>query len=205
MGITSRLCNPTPWQVSFDWEPGRPITIPPDGFAELTHEQLLDFRPGQPGSEEVRKQTDFLGIFLFDSDRSYDQQALTAVQKSAKVKKDEHRTRMQNLRNMRTAAGMRPDEETMTELEALSGLSGIREQAEALEKRAKVYAKAVANEEVRKKEEIDFTRFCLATNPPQEFASPTALDIFLKENPDVAKRHNALVKAMQQGDTVGQT
>lgn len=198
MGITSRLCNPTPFPVKFQWEPGRPIIIDPDGFAELTHEQLLDFRPGQPGSEEVRKQTDFLGIFLFDSDRSYDVQALEACRLASKVKNEEYKLRMQNLRNMRTAAGMRPDEDTMTELERQSGLYRLREESAALKARVEIFGEAVANEETRSKEAIDFTRTCLATNPPREFASPTALKVFLSENPDVAERHFALVTAMQE-------
>lgn len=201
MGITSRLCNPTSWTIKFPWEPGRPIIVDPDGFKELTHEQLLDFRPGQPGSEEIRKQTDFLGLFLLDSDRSYDVQALAACKRSAEIKEEEYKTRMQNLRNMRTAAGMRPDDDTMTELERMSGLNKIRAEAEALRNRAKIFAEAVLSEESRSKEAIDYTRVCLATNPPREFASPTALTIFLSENPDVAERHAALVSAMESAES----
>ena len=200
MGITSRLCNPTPWEVTLPWEPGRELVIPPDGFVELTHEQLLDFRPAQPGSDEVKKQTEFFGIFLFDSDISYDQQALDAVTRCADILEKEHQSRMLNVRNMRVAGGMTPDEDTMNDLERQMGLDGFRKKAVSLRERAKVYASAVEDADVRKKETIDFTRTCLATNPPQEFASPTALTIFLSENPEIAEKHNALVSAMEGSD-----
>jgi hypothetical protein len=86
----------------------------------------------------------------------------------------------------------------MDELERQSGLYRLREESEALKARVKLFQEAVDNEDTRKKETIDFTRTCLATNPPREFASPTALKVFLSENPEVAERHNSLVAAMQE-------
>lgn len=198
MNLSSKLCNPTPWQVRFEWEPGRPIIIEPDGYATLDHDQLLDFRPGNPGSQEIKQKTDFLGIFLLDMDRSYDVQALEVLRTCYDLKKNEHRQRMQNLRDMRTASGMKPDEATMESLERQSGLIKFREECAVLEKRIKFFEDAVSNQEVKKREEIDFKTTCLATNPPRQFPSETSLKAFLQENLEIAEKHYALVEAMTQ-------
>lgn len=200
MGITSRLCNPTPDPVGIEWEPGVTITIPSDGYVDLTHDQLKDFSPGNPGSASIKNTyLDFNGIFLLDPDLSYDKQAYDSISLAVKIQEEEYRTRIQNLRNSRTAAGMKPDDEAMSELEKMSGLNLLRVRVEKLKKRYKILEKTMGKDSATKQaKKIDFSRTCLATNPPREFASPTALSMFLEEHPEIKQKHETLIKAMKE-------
>lgn len=199
MAFTNKLVNPTPFDVKIGWEPGRPIRVKADGFKELSHEQMPDFRVDAPGYAEFRGQLDFHGVFLLDADLGYDEQALAALKRSFQLKSEEYKNRMQNMRSLRAAAGMKPDQETMDELERTSGLVGVRKQVDELKERISYLEGVVSTQAPSEKKKLDLSITCLATTPPREFASPSALKMFLASNPDLAAKHNTLVEAMLEG------
>ena len=90
MAFASKLCNPTPWRVDLTWDRGVIIVVEPFGSTELTMQQTDDFRPGKPGSAEVRQTLDYYGVFLLDTDRTYDQQAFEALQRCHNARKQQY-------------------------------------------------------------------------------------------------------------------
>ena len=88
MPVVANLINPTPFDVKINHEKGVYINVPADGETTLSMQQLDDYRPGKPGSEVTKKILDFEGVFLQDTDLSYDFQALTALRAAVRERKD---------------------------------------------------------------------------------------------------------------------
>jgi hypothetical protein len=200
MAVVARLVNPTPFDVKIPYERGVYIRIPSDGDVELSMQQLDDFRPGKPGSEAARHLLDFEGVFLQDTDLSYDLQALRALQTAVRERKDRIKTFMDRTRNSRIAGGATVDDATMEDLIQNSGYGRMIKDVEKLEKRIESL-QAVVNADTSKgsvRQNLDPERTCFVINPPRQFPSKTALAMFLTEHPDIAAAHEALTNPVTE-------
>lgn len=208
MAYVNKLINPTPWKVEIPYDRSTYITVEPDGeFEFLNSDQQKDFEPGQPGAEEVRHLLDHHGLFLLNPDLSYDLQALRALQASYKAKKANYEEFVQTIRQRAMAAGQTIDTSTLEEsiqssgygdrVNGRTGMPGLRGQLEALDKRINFLKKAVESDPTRGhiRDKFDPDRTCFVTNPPRQFSSPTALAMFLEENPAIREKHEQFVKA----------
>jgi hypothetical protein len=195
MAVVARLVNPTPFDVKIPYERGIYINIPSDGDVELSMQQLDDFRPGKPGSEAARKLLDFEGVFLQDTDLSYDLQALTALQIAVRERKDRIKTFIDRTRNSRIAGGATVDDATMDDLVENAGYGRMRNAVLKLESRIETLNKVVSSDERRGavQQTLDPKRTIFCINPPRQFPSVTAMEMYLTEHPDVAAQHEALI------------
>jgi hypothetical protein len=195
MAVVARLVNPTPFDVKIPYERGVYINIPSDGDVELSMQQLDDFRPGKPGSEAARKLLDFEGVFLQDTDLSYDLQALRALQTAVTERKDRIKTFTERTRNSRIAGGATVDDATMEDLIQNSGYGRMINDVAKLESRIKTLQVVVSADTSKGsvRQNLDPERTCFVINPPRQFPSKTALAMFLTEHPDIAAQHEALV------------
>ena len=202
MSLTNKLVNPTPFNVKIPYEKGIDLKIPSDGEIELTIEQMDDYRPGKPGSEEVRKMLNYHGLFLMDGDRSYDSQALQAIKASYTEKTRVVNDFKERLQTNRTTSNRSIDDQTLTEItnKAGYGVGGIGDQVKSLKKRIDMLEKIVAADKSqgKVKDTLDPERTCFITKPPRQFPSKIALAMFLEENPDIKKEHEEFVKAGQE-------
>lgn len=202
MGLSGRLCNSTPWEQNVPWHRTR-IIIPGDGHIELSPEQLDDFRPGKPGSEEVRNLLNTFGVFLMDTDRSYDVQVYEALQSTIKVRRQQYTDFVANIRNDRIRAGQ--NSVTAEDLEGtieMQGYKTFRDQIEALERRAaKIRDVLTPTGELstrRAAPKYDPERTCFGVSPPQEFPTKLALELFLDEHPEAADKHAVFITQMNK-------
>ncbi len=204
MSLTTKLVNPTPWPVKYPYERGIYINIPADGEVELSIGQMDDFRSGKPGSEEVRKNMQFEGIFLLDADLSYDVQAHDAVKSCIRSKTQRYKEFVERTKNSRLAAQASIDDSTKEELIVSSGYGKMREQIATLEKREKTLAKAMASDRTAGKirDTLDPERTCFILQPPRQFASKLALKMFLDENSEIKKEHNVWLKEQNASEQV---
>jgi hypothetical protein len=204
MAVVANLVNPTPFDVKIEYQAGQLIRVAADGETPLTMGQLDDFRPGKPGSEETRKILEMEGVFLQDSDLSYDYQALTALkacvaERSRRIKDFTERTR-----NSRIAGGATVDDETMNDLLEGSGYNDMQRRVDKLVARIKILEEIVNADENKGsiRETLDPERTCFVTVPPRQFPSKTALKMFLAENPEIAAEHFKLVGETEVVPTV---
>jgi len=202
MGLSGRLCNSTPWEQNIPWHRTR-IIVPGDGHVELFPEQLDDFRPGKPGSEEVRNLLSSFGVFLMDTDRSYDVQVYECLQSTIKVRRQQYTDFVANIRNDRIRAGQNSvTEEDLEGAIAMQGYKNFRDQIEALERRAaKIRGILAPTGELstrRAAPKYDPERTCFGVSPPQEFATKLALELFLDEHPDAASKHMVFITQMNK-------
>ena len=166
--------------MEIPYDKGVVIKIPADSQVDLTMGQMDDFRPGKPGSEEARHLLEYYGLFLLDGDRSWDEQAVDAIDKSLREKKLQLDAFVSRIRDSRLAAGSPIDDDTMQEVIARAGHDKTQDQCELLEKRKK-YLNNVLRDVGAKgkvKETLDPKRTCFITQPPREFPSETALQLF---------------------------
>jgi hypothetical protein len=195
MPVVANLINPTPFDVKIEYQAGQLLRIPADGDLTIEMNVLADFRPGKPGSEETRKILEMEGIFLMDSDLSYDFQAVTALkacvaERSRRIKEFTTRTR-----NSRIKGGATVDDETMNDLLEGAGYAQMGRGVDKLKARIAILEKIV-NADVNKgsvRETLDPERTCFVTIPPRQFPSKTALAMFLSENPEIAEAHEDLI------------
>jgi len=194
MAGIQKMVNPTPFDVKIPYERGVYITIPADSEIPLTMQQFDDFMPGKPGSEAARRILDFEGVFIADSDLSYDFQALKALRTAVGERKDRIKNFIDRTRNSRIAGGATVDDATMEDLINNSGYGRMQKDVERLEGRIKLLEDVVNADENRGavRQNLDPTRTCFVTNPPRQFASKTALQIYLAENPEIKAKHEAM-------------
>lgn len=201
--LTNKLVNPTHKDVSFPYNRGIYINIPADSQVDLSVDQMDDFRPGKPGSEEARIQLEYHGLFLLDGDRSYDEQALTSLKSTFKNKKSQLDGFVDRIRAQGTASGAPVTPDLIDEQKNKSGYAVMEEDLGIIDKRIK-YLEGVLNAKGYKgkvKETLDPKTTCFITSPPRTFPSEHALEMFLLEKPDSFKKeHYALQKQMLGGD-----
>lgn len=194
--LTDQLVNPTPFEVKIPYTAAVSIIIPPDGETKLNMQQMDDFRKGKPGSEETQKILKEAGCFLLDGDRGYDVQALEALIECVKTKKQQYRDFIDRFRQARATAGQNVTDELVEENLQRAGYGRISDQIEVLEKRIEMLRNEVKEadpEHVQPK--LDPKRTCFVLEPPRQFASPTALKMFLAENPEIKEEHDKFMKA----------
>lgn len=192
MALASKLCNPTPFKVELPWHRGISIHVEPFGSAELTMQQMDDYRPGKPGSEKVRLVLEYYGLFLLDADRPYDNQALEALERSYKAKKTQYDEAVQSFQKQRAQSGIAPNEDALEETLRQMGLVGLREQVEQLKKAISKFKSVVGEKPERSmRPQFDPARTVMCLDPPREFPSVAAMEFFLDSNPDIKAKHVA--------------
>lgn len=200
MAVVAKMVNPTPFDVKIPYTRGIYLKVPSDGELELSMEQLDDFRGGKPGSEETRKILNFEGVFLQDTDLSYDYQALQSLRLAVKEREERIKTFIDRTRNSRIAGGATVDDETMTDLVNSAGYGRMQKHVEKLKARISTLS-AVVNEDEAKgsvRQTLDPKRTCFVINPPRQFPSETALAMFLNEHPEIKAEHDALVNPVAE-------
>jgi len=192
MAVISRLHNPTQFEVNWNWHGGINIKIEPDGYIDLTNAQMVDFTPGQPGSEAVRNLMDELGIFIRNPDLSYESQALESLRACIKLKTAQYNDSVNTISGRRASAGVTPDPGALEEILRQMGLVALREKIEALKGRAAKFEKAVAAQGTSKSAKtIDPDRTLIFVKPPKVFETPFAMQVYLDENPDLKAKWQA--------------
>jgi hypothetical protein len=200
MAVVANLINPTPFDVSIAYQQGIFIDVPADGEVNISMQQLDDFRPGKPGSEETKKILDFEGVFLQDSDLSYDFQALETLTAYVRERKDRIRTFLERTKGSRTQQGVNVDDEVMSELMDQAGYGNMQKKVDKVVGRIKLLEDLVNADEARGsvRHTLDPERSCFVTNPPRQFPSKTALAMFLAENPEIKEKHDALMAPAEE-------
>lgn len=193
MAFSARLCNPTPWKVELNYDRGVVIVVPEFGSAELTMQQMDDFRPGKAGSAEVRQMLDYHGLFLLDTDRSYDVQALEVLKRTYVAKKAQYDAAVQRLTDRRAAAGIRPDEDALEEVLKQMGYgeAGLRGQIKEIKEGIAKFEAVVKAQDPTSGPKYDPARTVMVLNPPREFPSVAAMEFFLDRNPEIKAKHEA--------------
>ena len=199
--LTNRLCNPTPFLVKWNWHAGINIVIPPDSHVDLSNEQMKDFQPNQPGSEAITQLMNELGVFLRDTDRTYEAQALEALNASYRAKRSHYNESTNSIRAARAEKGIVDNPEALEETFRQMGLSRLREQVERLQHRINQFSKEVetqgASAAVNK---LDPDRTLIFTTPPKVFETKFALQVFLSEpeNAELKAKYEAWRKALDK-------
>lgn len=158
-----------------------------------------DFRPGKPGSEEARVQLEYYGLFLLDGDRSFDEQALEALKKAYKAKKDQFDEFIHRQRESGTISGQVVTPELLEEQKQKSGYGGLEKDLTQLKQRVDYLEKILGGKghKGKVKDMIDPRLVCFGTSPPKVFASETALEMFLLDkSEEFKKQHYTLQKQM---------
>jgi hypothetical protein len=200
MSLTAKLANPTPWNVELPYEKGICIVIPAFGFTSLTMQQLDDMRGGKPGSEAINLILDYDGLFIVDSDRPYDHQALEALKRCHRAKKAQHEDAVKDLISKRAAAGVGRDPEALEEVLRLSGQTELRNKINELQEQITAYAATIDSETERSvRHKLDPMRTIFVMDPPTEFPSVAAMNFFLDlpRNAELQNRHIAYQKAQK--------
>lgn len=198
MSLTAKLANPTPWNVELPYEKGICIVIPAFGFTNLTMQQLDDMRGGKPGSEAINLILDYDGLFLVDSDRPYDHQALAALKRCHRAKKAQHDEAVKDLMGKRAAAGVGKDPEALEETLRLCGQTALRSKVNDLVEQITAYEKAIGSDGERAvRQKLDPARTVFVMDPPTEYPSVAAMNFFLDrpENAEIKNRHLAYREA----------
>jgi len=192
MAFSARLCNPTPFDIKLPWDRGVKIMIDAFGSAELTMQQMDDFRPGKPGSADVQSTLDYYGLFLLDSDRAYDNQAVEALRRSRDAKKSQYTAAVRNITDRRAAAGVAPNEDALAETIDQMGYKELDRKVQILSAAVKEFEKAIGDTpEKSTRTQMDPKRTVFVMDPPREFPSVAAMEFFLRENDDVRAKHQA--------------
>jgi hypothetical protein len=193
MGFTNKLCNPTPWDVSWNYSGGVFIRIPAFSETELPSIQMVDdFRPDKPGAENVQMNMASLGIFLLDPNKTYDSQALTCIRACIRSQQFQFDDSSKQLRRDMAVTGQKVDDDTMMEIWKQNGLLKTREKIDTLKALEVTYLKAVGEGTVQVlAPEFDPERTIFVLDKPMQFPSVTALEAYLNlpANKEVKKRH----------------
>jgi hypothetical protein len=159
---------------------------------ELSMGQMRDFRDDTPGAEAVMLVLNYHGLFLLDSDRPYDNQALSALKKCRAAMKAQYDAVLTNITKARAAAGTPPNEEALEETLSQMGYVTIRNKVDELGGMIKKLEGVVVGEDsYLAREQLDPTRTVFVLNPPKQFPSVAMMELFLDKNPEVAAKHTA--------------
>lgn len=192
MAFSSKLCNPTPFDVKLTWHHGIKIKVPAFGSVDLTMQQMDDFRPGKAGSAQVKQTLDYYGLFLMNTDRPYDNQALEALRRSRDAKKAQYDAAVRNITDRRAAQGIAPNEEALEETLRQMGYVELKRKVRVLDEAVSRFVSVVGNEpEQFIRMQLDPKRTIFVLDPPREFPSVAAMEFFLDQNPDVRAKHEA--------------
>lgn len=193
---SNRLCNATPLKVDWEYDRGVHIKIDPDGFIDLMDvAQANDFSGGQPGSETVREQMDFLGIFLRDPSVPYENQAHETLSRCLQTRQRIYNEFVERLRTNMSSSG-NFSEEALNEKIKASGYARYAEDNERIRKRVEFFSSRT--ETVRTQhEQYDPEKTLMFHNPPRVFESKSALELYLLDHPDEADKHKRYMAALR--------
>tara|TARA_R110000765_G_C18902712_1_gene604220 strand:+ start:199 stop:756 length:558 start_codon:yes stop_codon:yes gene_type:complete len=164
--------------------------------------QLDDFRPGKPGSPEVRGVLDYHGLFLLDPDRPYNNQALEALQRSHKAKKSQYDAVIKNLRSSRAATGVAHDDSAFDETLIQLGYAELARKIGVLKLAISKFQDAVdAVKEATSRTQLDPKRTVFTMEPPREFPSVAAMEFFLDQNAEIKAKHIAFTNQGKAEET----
>ncbi len=202
MARIQKMVNPTPFDVKIPYERGVYISVPADGESMLSMQQFDDFCPGKPGSEAAKKLLDFEGVYVADSDLSYDYQALQALQVAVRERKERIKNFTDRTRNSRNVAGAPTDDATMEDIFNSAGYGRMEKDVEKLEARIKTLSTVVSADESKGavRQTLDPKRTIMVTNPPRQFPSVTAMEMYLNEHPDIKEAHEALTNPTHEDE-----
>lgn len=197
MAFSSKLCNPTPFDVKLPWDRGVNIKVLAFDATELSMAQMDDFRPGKPGSADVKSVLDYHGLFLLDSDRPYDNQALEALQRAYSSKKAQYDSAVRNITDRRAASGVSPNPEALEETLRQMGYEELGRKIQVLKEAAAKFREVVGDQPERtQRQQLDPKRTVFVIDPPREFPSVAAMEFFLDQNADIRAKHLAFAAQM---------
>lgn len=197
MNVSNRLCNPTPFKAVIDYDKGIKIVVPPDGFVDLDRRVMEDFMPDQPGAEAVSELTNHFGIFLRDPTRNYEAQAVEALEATIRSKESMYNDAHGNLRRRAAAQGTY-DEEAFAETLEQMGYKKLMEDIDRLKKRLSIYKRKLTTTDRPIHQQYDPERTLLWKNPPMEFESRLAMEVYLEENDKERAEQQIWLKSQQQ-------
>lgn len=209
MAISNYVHNPTPFDQEIQYGQGVVVKVPADGYATLSKGQMDDFDDTQAGYEETRQILETKGLFLKDPNREYDVQAVEAIRHCVRHKQERIREATTRLQENLVASNMdaNPESDLFQERLRMMGILGLKKQVDLLEKRERAYLKSVGEDfdqlMTQKSTKLDPERTCFVLDPPKEFPSITALNIFLEENPEIQLQHEQFTKAQEDGGKDG--
>lgn len=196
MAISNKLRNPTPFTRKVEYTSGITIKVPAEGFTLLTTQQMADFQDGRPGSEEARLKLTTQGLFLEDTDRSHDLQALEALRLCIKYLEGRYNEAVARLQDMHVAAGIDANIDSTAFRAKLRtmGLENLMTEVAKLKEYESAYVEEVGPQVSFKTQapKYDPDRTCFVTDPPREFPTKAALRIFLNNNPEIRVKHESM-------------
>ena len=192
MAITARLCNPTHEKVEWPWHRGEVLIVQPFGFVDLPAKMMEQLLPDEAGYDSIKSTMDHYGVFLRDTGRTYESQALEAINAAIKTKNQFYNDCVSNIRERAAHAGNINEEAIAHKLEA----AGYTRLARTVDELRKIKATLEAKESKTRQRhtQYDPERTLLFTNPPMEFESPTAMQLYLSYNDDMRQRYTEFMK-----------
>lgn len=195
MNVSNRLCNPTQFDVEWPYDKGVKLVIPADGWIDLPVEVMDDFRSDKPGYDAVKVQMNQYGIFLKDPTLPYEKQAIEAIDAAVRSLDGMYKDTHSNMRRRAAAQGTY-DEEAFNETLTQMGYADLKRKTEALRDRLDKYRSRVSEDKAIFVE-FDPKRTLIFLDPPKEFDSEIAMEIFLDENPELREQHDAWLAAQE--------
>lgn len=200
MAFAAKLMNPTPWDVQINYEKGVVITIPAFGQVDLTMGQFEDYRPNTPGAEAVYEILDTEGVFLFDTDRPYENQALETLKKTLRKRLDLVESKEKWYRDQAGRQGITLKDDTVANINNQLGVTGLRDKCEAIKRFIEKYDAVVKKDTSRRRNVLDPERTVFTTSPPREFPSKVAREFFLAEHPEIAAKEEEFRAGMVRAE-----
>lgn len=200
MAYAAKLLNPTPWDVKINYEKGVVITVPAFGQVDLTMGQFEDYRPNTPGAEAVYEILDTEGVFLFDTDRPYENQALETLKKTLKKRMDLVTAKEKHYTDLAARQNLNFDQESLKNVWKQLGIDVVREKCEVIKRFIEKYESVVKKETSVRRHVLDPDKTVFSTNPPREFPSKIAREFFLSENPTIAAKEEEFRAGMARAE-----
>ncbi len=199
MNISNRLCNATPFNREWDYDKGIKIPVPANGFVDLDRRVMEDFMPDQPGAEAVQELMKHEGIFLRDPTRTYESQAVEALEACVASREAMYKDVHGNLRRRAAAQGTY-DEKAFTETLDNMGYTKLKEDTDVIKKRLKIYMRKLGDSTRPVHQQHDPEKTLLWKNPPMEFESKVAMEVYLEENDKERAEHQLWLKSQNEAE-----
>lgn len=203
MSLTNRLCNPTPFRVDWNYDRGVNIKLEPDSFQDLQDVEMSNqFRPGLPGSEAVREGMQQFGIFLRDTTLPYEVQAIDALKSCIRFHEGLYSETTANLRRKAAQIGLNSEDAIEQTLESM-GYKALADKTHKLKERLKRYESKVDRSVLDRPlhRQYDPKRTLIFLDPPKEFESEIAMQVYLEETPKMKERYDAWMAQFVQAET----
>jgi hypothetical protein len=205
MAYAAKLCNCTPWDVKLPYEKGIVITIPAFGQVDITMQQFEDYRPNTPGEEAVYEILDTEGIFLFDTDRPYENQALETLRKSLKKREDILNAKVKSYTDLAARQGLRLEPDQINNVNEQLGVNKLKEKCDTLRKFIAKYETVVQKDTAKRRHVLNPDTTVFVTSPPREFPSKVAREFFLEQNPALAEKEAEYRAGMKRAEEANES